>query len=173
MDRGDPDFDRLHLLHQAQAFFVTRATSNTHLRHVYSVPLDRGTGIICDQTVARTGTTSRKDYPKPLRCIRFKDPETSKALVFLTNNVTFPAPHRLRALQGALAVELFCKWITQHLRTTRFFGTSEHAMKSQGWIAVSIDVLAAIVKNRLNQEASRTRCHRFFSVTLHETMSLQ
>ena len=146
MDRGYLDFARLYVLHQAHAFFVTRAKSNTQLRRVYSAPVDRGTGIICDQTVALTGTTSRTDYPEHLRRIRFKDPKTGKALVFLTNNVTLPAATICALYKARWQVELFFKWIKQHLRIKRFFGTSENAVKSQIWIAVSVYVLVAIVK---------------------------
>ena len=173
MDRGYLDFARLYGLHQAHAFFVTRAKSNTQLRRIYSAPADRGTGIICDQTVALTGTTSRTDYPEHLRRIRFKDPETGKALVFLTNNFTVSAATICALYKARWQVELFFKWIQQHLRITRFFGTSEHAVKSQIWIAVSVYVLVAIVKKRLNLDASLYTLLQIFSVTLFEKMPLQ
>jgi len=173
MDRGYLDFARLYVVHQAHAFFVTRAKSNTQLRRVYSAPVDRGTGIICDQTVALTGTTSRTDYPEHLRRIRFKDPETGKALVFLTNNFTLPAATICALYKARWQVELFFKWIKQHLRIKRFFGTSENAVKSQIWIAVSVYVLVAIVKKRLNLDVSLYTLLQIFSVTLFEKMPLQ
>ncbi len=173
MDRGYLDFARLYALHQAQAFFVTRAKSNTRLRRVYSAPVDRSTGVICDQTVALTGVTSRKDYPEHLRRIRFKDPETGKTLVFLTNNFTLPAATICALYKARWQVELFFKWIKQHLRIKKFYGTSENAVKSQIWIAVSVYVLVAIVKKRLNLDASLYTLLQILSVTLFEKMPLQ
>ncbi len=173
MDRGYLDFARLYVLHQAQAFFVTRAKSNTRLRRIYSAPVDRGTGIICDQTVALTGATSRKDYPEHLRRIRFKDPATGKTLVFMTNNFTLPAATICALYKARWQVELFFKWIKQHLRIKKFYGNSENAVKSQIWIAVSIYVLVAIVKKRLNLDASLYTLLQILSVTLFEKMPLQ
>ena len=173
MDRGYLDFARLYLIHQAQAFFVTRAKSNTRLRRVYSAVVDRSTGIICDQTVALTGTTSRKDYPAHLRRIRFKDPETGKTLVFLTNNFTLPAATICALYKARWQVELFFKWIKQHLRIKKFYGNSENAVKSQIWIAVSVYVLVAIVKKRLNLDTSLYTLLQILSVTLFEKMPLQ
>jgi hypothetical protein len=173
MDRGYLDFARLYVLHQAQAFFVTRAKSNTQLKRVYSAAVDRGTGIICDQTVALTGVISRKDYPEHLRRIRFKDPETCKTLVFLTNNFILPAATICALYKARWQVELFFKWIKQHLRIKKFYGNSENAVKSQIWIAVSVYVLVAIVKKRLNLEASLYTLLQILSVTLFEKMPLQ
>ena len=173
MDRGYLDFTRLYLMHQAQAFFVTRAKSNTQLRRVYSATVDRSSGIICDQTVALTGTTSRKDYPEHVRRIRFKDPETGKTLTFLTNNLTVPAATICALYKARWQVELFFKWIKQHLRIKKFYGNSEHAVKSQIWIAVSVYVLVAIVKKRLNLDASLYTLLQIFSLTLFEKMPLQ
>ena len=173
MDRGYLDFDRLYVLHQAQAFFVTRAKSNARLRRVYSAPIDRSTGIICDQTVALTGVISRKDYPEHLRRIRFKDPKTGKTLVFLTNNFTFPAATICALYKARWQVELFFKWIKQHLRIKKFYGNSENAVKSQIWIAVSVYVLVAIVKKRLDLDASLYTLLQVLSVTLFEKMPLQ
>ena len=173
MDRGYLDFARLYLLHRAQAFFVTRAKSNTKLRRVYSAPVDRGTGIICDQTVVLTGTTSGKDYPEHLRRIRFKDPKTGKTLVFLTNNLTLPAATICALYKARWQVELFFKWIKQHLRIKKFYGNSENAVSSQIWIAVSVYVLVAIIKKRLNLEASLYTLLQILSVTLFEKMPLQ
>ena len=173
MDRGYLDFIRLYRMHQAQAFFVTRAKSNTKLRRVYSAKTDRSAGIICDQIIALTGTTSRKDYPEHLRRIRFKDPETGKTLVFLTNNFTLPAATICALYKARWQVELFFKWIKQHLRIKKFYGNSENAVKSQIWIAVSVYVLVAIVKKRLNLDVSLYTLLQILSVTLFEKMPLQ
>ena len=173
MDRGYLDFARLYQMHQAHAFFVTRAKSNTQLRRVYSAPVDRSTGIICDQTVALTGITSRKDYPDYLRRIRFKDPETGKTLVFLTNNFTLPAITICALYKRRWQVELFFKWIKQHLRIKKFYGNSENAVKSQIWIAMSVYVLVAIVRKRLNLGASMHTLLQILSLTLFEKMPLQ
>jgi len=173
IDRGYLDFARLYVLHQAQAFFVTRAKSNTKFQRVYSAAVDRSTGIICDQTIALTGVTSRKDYPEHLRRIRFKDPETGNTLVFLTNNFTLPAATICALYKSRWQVELFFKWIKQHLRIKKFYGTSENAVKSQIWIAVSVYVLVAIVKKRLNLDASLYTLLQILSVTLFEKMPLQ
>jgi hypothetical protein len=173
MDRGYLDFARLYLMHRTQAFFVTRAKSNTRLRRLYSAPVDRNTGIICDQTVALTGTTSHKDYPEYLRRIRFKDPETGKTLVFLTNNFTFSATTICALYKRRWQVELFFKWIKQHLRIKKFYGNSENAVKSQIWIAMSVYVLVAIVRKRLNLDASLYTLLQILSLTLFEKMPLQ
>jgi hypothetical protein len=173
MDRGYLDFGRLYLMHQTLAFFVTRAKSNTRFRRIYSAPVDRSTGIICDQTIALTGTISRKDYPEYLRRIRFKDPETGKTLVFLTNNFTVTAAAICALYKARWQVELFFKWIKQHLRIKKFYGNSENAVKSQIWIAVSVYVLVAIVKKRLNLDASLYTLLQILSVTLFEKMPLQ
>jgi hypothetical protein len=173
MDRGYLDFERLHAMHLAGAFFVTRAKSNTRLRRVYSAPVDRDTGIICDQTVALVGYYSHRDYPAHLRRIRFKDPETDKTLIFLTNNFTLPAATICALYKARWQVELFFKWIKQHLRIKKFYGTSENAVKSQIWIAVSVYVLVAIVKKRLNLDASLYTLLQILSLTLFEKMPIQ
>lgn len=173
MDRGYVDFERLHAMHQASAFFVTRAKSNTRLRRVYSAQVDRDTGIICDQTVALVGYYSRRDYPVHLRRIRFKDPESGKTLVFLTNNFALPAQTICALYKARWQIELFFKWIKQHLRIKKFYGTSENAVKSQIWIAVSVYVLVAIVKKRLNLDASLYTLLQIFSLTLFEKMPIQ
>ena len=173
MDRGYLDFSKLYMMHQAQAFFVTRAKSNTRVWRVYSAATDRSVGIICDQTVALTGTTSRKDYPEHLRRIRFKDSQTGKTLVFLTNNFVLPAATICALYKTRWQVELFFKWIKQHLRIKKFYGNSENAVKSQIWIAVSVYVLVAIVKKRLNLDASLYTLLQIFSLTLFEKMSIQ
>ena len=173
MDRGYLDFSRLYMMHQAQAFFVTRAKSNTRVRRVYSAAADRSVGIICDQAVALTATTSRKDYPEHLRRIRFKDSETGKTLVFLTNNFVLPAATICALYKARWQVELFFKWIKQHLRIKKFYGNSENAVKSQIWIAVSVYVLVAIVKKSLNLNASLYTLLQIFSLTLFEKMPIQ
>ena len=173
MDRGYLDFERLYLMDQALAFSVTRAKSNTRFRRVYSAPVDRSTGILCDQTVALTGTISRRNYPVHLRRIRFKDPETDKTLVFLTNNFTVTAATICALYKARWQVELFFKWIKQHLRIKKFYDHSENAVKSQIWIAVSVYVLVAIVKKHLNLDASLYTLLQILSVTLLEKMPLQ
>jgi transposase len=138
MDRGYIDFARLHTLHQAGAFFVTRAKSNLHAHRIYSAPTDRATGVLADQTIALDGPRTRQDYPVHLRRIRFRDAETAKTLVFLTNQTALPALTICDLYQSRWQVELFFKRIKQHLRIKRFYGTSENAVKTQIWIAVSV-----------------------------------
>jgi hypothetical protein len=174
MDRGYMDFERLHALHQAGAFFVTRAKSNLNARRVYSAATDRsGTGIICDQTIALNGHYSHLAYPTYLRRIRFNDPKSGKTLVFLTNNFALPATTICTLYKARWQVELFFKWIKQHLRIKKFYGVSENAVKSQIWIAVSVYVLVAIVKKRLHLEASLYTLLQVFSLTLFEKMPIQ
>jgi len=170
MDRGYLDFERLHVLHQAGAFFVTRAKSNLDARRLYSAPTDRASGIICDQTVALNGYYSRQHYPDHLRRIRLRDPESIRTLVFLSNQFALPAITICALYKARWHVELFFKWVKQHLRIKRFYGTSENAVKSQIWIAVSVYVLVAIVKKRLNLEASLYTLLQILSVTLFEKM---
>jgi hypothetical protein len=173
MDRGYVDFARLHVLHQAGAFFVTRAKSNLDAHRVYSAPVDRTAGVICDQTISLDGYLTRRDYPEHLRRIRFRDAETGKTLVFLTNQVTLPALTICALYKSRWQVELFFKWIKQHLRIKQFYGTSENAVKTQIWIAVSVYVLVAIVRKRLRLEASLYTLLQVFSVTVFEKMSIQ
>ena len=172
MDRGYVDFARLHVLHLAGAFFVTRAKSNMDAHRVYSAPTDRRTGIICDQTIALDGHYTSQHYPEHLRRIRFRDTETGKALVFLTNQFGLPATTICALYKSRWQVELFFKWIKQHLRIKRFFGTSENAVKTQIWIAVSVYVLVAIVKKRLALDASLYTLLQILSVTLFEKMPI-
>ena len=172
MDRGYIDFERLHRLHQAGSFFVTRAKSNLKAQRRYSHPVDRGTGLICDQTIVLTGFYSRQDFDTPLRRIRFKDPKTGKRLVFLTNHFALPAITITELYRCRWQVELFFKWIKQHLRIKVFFGTSENAVKSQIWIAVSVYVLVAIVKKRLNLSASLYEMLQILSLTMFERIPL-
>ncbi|MBL8426512.1 MAG: IS4 family transposase [Dechloromonas sp.] len=173
MDRGYVDFARLHRLHLAGAFFVTRAKSNLKAHRVYSAPTDRDTGILCDQTIALEGFYSKQDYPTYLRRVRFKDPETGKTLVFLTNQMSLPAATICALYKSRWQVELFFKWIKQHLRIKQFFGTSENAVKTQIWIAVSVYVLVAIIRKKLNIDASLYTLLQVLSLTLFEKMPLQ
>jgi transposase len=173
MDRAYVDFVRLYNLHLAGAFFVTRAKSNLNAHRVYSAKADRSTGILCDQTITLDGFYTQQDYPDHLRRIRFKDPETGKTLVFLTNNFTLPATTVCALYKSRWQVELFFKWVKQHLRIKRFYGTSENAVKSQIWIAVSVYVLVAIIKKRLNLDASLYTLLQILSVTLFEKMPIQ
>ena len=173
MDRGYVDFARLHRLHLAGAFFVTRAKSNLKAHRVYSAPTDRDTGILCDQTIALEGFYSKQDYPTYLRRVRFKDPETGKTLVFLTNQMSLPAATICALYKSRWQVELFFKWIKQHLRIKQFFSTSENADKTQIWIAVSVYVLVAIIRKKLNIDASLYTLLQVLSLTLFEKMPLQ
>jgi hypothetical protein len=168
MDRGYLDFARLYKMHQAGAFFVTRAKRGMDARRVYSTPTDRDTGVICDQRIALNGFYISKDYPEYLRRIRFKDPESGKTLVFLTNNTSLPALTIAALYKNRWQVELFFKWIKQHLRIKRFLGTSENAVKTQIWCAVSTYVLIAIVKKELHLDASLYTLLQILSVSVFE-----
>jgi len=172
MDRGYLDFSKLHSLSQALAFFVTRAKSNFKCRRLYSHPVDRTTGLICDQTILLTGFYSAKDYPDKLRRVKYHDIETDKILVFLTNNFTLPALTIAQLYKCRWQVELFFKWIKQNLRIKSFYGTSQNAVKTQIWIAVSIYVLVAIIKKRLNIKASLYTMLQILSVTAFDRMPL-
>jgi hypothetical protein len=172
MDRGYLDFERLYTMHQAGSFFVTRAKSNSKFRRLVSRVVDRSTGLICDQSVELTVFYSHQGYPDRLRRIRFKDPETAKTLVFLTNNFALPALTIGALYKSRWQVELFFRWIKQHLRIKRFFGTSENAVKSQVWIAVAVYVLVAIIRKRLNLEFSLHSMLQILSVTPFEKVSL-
>ena len=172
MDRGYVDFSRLYTLHQAGAFFVTRAKSPMDARRVYSATVDRTTGVICDQRVMLGGYYSAKKYPEHLRRIRFKDPESGKTLVFLTNNTALPALTICALYKSRWQVELFFKWIKQHLRIKKFLGTSENAVKTQVWCAVATYVLIAIVKKELHLNASLYTCLQILSVSVFEKTQL-
>jgi transposase len=169
MDRGYLDFQRLYELHQQQAFFVTRAKSNTAMRRLYSRAVDKETGLRCDQTVVLANFYARRDYPAHLRKVRFIDEETENRFVFLSNLFHAPALTVAKLYKMRWAVELFFKWIKQHLRIKVFFGTSENAVKTQIWTAVSVYVLAAIVKKRLHlDDRSLYTILQILSVTLFE-----
>ena len=168
MDRGYLDFGRLFAMHQAGAFFVTRAKRGIDAHPVYSMPIDRNTGIICDQRIVLDGFYVAKDYPEQLRRIRFKDPDSGKTLVFLTNNTALPALTIAALYKSRWQVELFFKWIKQHLRIKRFIGTSENAVKTQIWCAVATYVLIAIMKRELQLEASLYTMLQILSVSVFE-----
>lgn len=172
MDRGYLDYARLHRLSQATAFFVTRAKSNLKCRRLYSHPVDRSTGLICDQTVMLTVPKSAMDYPDKLRRVKYYDSETEKSLVFLTNNFTLPSLTICMLYRSRWQVELFFKWIKQNLRIKTFYGTSENAVKTQIWIAVSVYVLVAIMKKQLNIRASLYTILQVLSVSAFERIQL-
>lgn len=168
MDRGYIDYKRLFALHQAGAFFVTRAKETMDARRVYSSPSDRASGIICDQRVRLNGYYAQKHYPEHMRRIRYRDPETAKTLVFLTNNTALDAATICALYKCRWQVELFFKWIKQHLRIKRFLGTSENAVKTQIWAAIATYVLIAIVKKELEIEASLYTFLQILSVSIFE-----
>ena len=168
MDRGYVDFTRLYEIHQAGAFFVTRAKQGMDARRVYSSATQRDTGVICDQRVMLNGFYSAKAYPEHLRRVRFKDSSAGKTLVFLTNNTALPALTIAALYKSRWQVELFFKWIKQHLRIKRFLGTSENAVKTQIWCAVATYVLIAIVKKELQLDASLYTCLQILSVSVFE-----
>ncbi len=172
MDRGYLDFERLYRLHEAGSFFVTRAKSNFKAERRYSHAVDRASGLICDQTVILSGYYSHKGFPVPLRRIKFRDPKTGKRLIFLTNQFVLPALSIADLYRCRWQVELFFKWIKQHLRIKAFFGTSENAVKTQIWIAISVYVPVAIVKKRLNLPLTLYENLQILSLTLCEKIPL-
>jgi transposase len=172
MDRGYLDFDRLYLLNLFHAFFIIRAKSNLQFRRLYSHPIDKSTGLRCDQTIVLTGINSAEYYPEHLRRVRFFDKETDKNLIFLSNNFILPAYVIAQLYKCRWQIELFFKWIKQHLRIKSFYGTSENAVKTQVWIAVSIYVLVAIIKKRLNLDMSLYTFLQILSVTEFEKISI-
>ena len=173
MDRGYLDFERLYALDQAGGFFVTRAKRNLDARRVYSAKVDRSTGLISDQAIALNGHYAAKHYPAHIRRIRYRDPETSKVLVFLTNQFALPALTICALYKCRWQVELFFKWIKQHLRIKRFYGTSENAVRTQIWIAISVYVLVAIIKKQLKLDSSLHTLLQVLSLTLFEKLPLQ
>ena len=172
MDRGYMDFFRLHRIHLAGAFFVTRARSDQRVRRVYSRPADKPSGIMVDQLVSLEVFRTHRGYPSHLRRIRFHDPETGRRLVFLTNQFTLPAKTICALYKSRWRVELFFKWIKQHLRIKAFYGTTENAVKTQIWIAVSVYLLVAIIKKRLQLPGSLYTFLQVLSVTLFEKMPI-
>jgi len=168
MDRGYIDFMRLYTLHLYGAFFVIRAKSNMSFRRLYSYPVDKSTGLKCDQTIVLTGVDTSVDYPEKLRRIKYYDTDTHKKFNFLTNNFTIPAMTVAQLYKQRWQIELFFKWIKQHLRINSFFGTSENAVKTQIWIAITVYVLVAIIKKRLNLDISLYTFLQILSVSVFE-----
>jgi hypothetical protein len=168
MDRGFIDYARLHRFQEVGAFFVIRAKSNLHARRRYSHPVDRSSGLRSDQTVILSNFYAHKGFPEPLRRVRIKDLQTGKSLVVLTNNFALPALTITTLYRCRWQIELFFKWIKQHLRIKAFFGTSENAVKTQIWIALSVYVLVAIVKKRFKLDASLYELLQILSLTLFE-----
>jgi hypothetical protein len=168
MDRGYLDFARLYKLHLASAFFVTRAKKRFDFQRLYSQPVDRTSGVICDQIVMLVNPVPRQGYPEKLRRIRYLDAQTNQRLVFLTNNFSLPPLTIAQLYRSRWQVELFFKWIKQHLRIKNFYGTSENALRTQIWIAISVYLLVAIVKKELHLDGSLYRMLQICSVTLFE-----
>jgi hypothetical protein len=171
-DRGYLDFARLYKIHQAGAFFIIRAKSNFRFRRIYSQPIDKAKGVQADQIIKLRGFYARKDYPERLRRVRYFDPEKKKRLIFITNNFTLPAFVVAELFRCRWKIELFFKWIKQHLRIKAFYGTSENAVKTQIWIAITVYVLVAIVKKRLNLDISLYTMLQILSVSLFEKTPL-
>ena len=172
MDRSYADCARFYTLHRAGAFFVTRAESAIDARRVYSTPTDRTTGVCSDQQVMLDGDYSARKYPEHLRSVRFKEPESGKTLIFLTNNTALPALTIAAPCMSRWQVELFFKRIKQHLRIKHFLGNSENAVKTQVWCAVATYVLIAIVKKELQLDASMYTCLQILSVSAFEKTQL-
>jgi len=172
MDRGYVDFTRLYNMHLAGAFFVTRDKSNLKYQRRYSRGVDKSTGLRCDQTIFLTGVDTSEYYPQTLRRVKYHDSKTEKTFNFLTNNFVIPAITVADLYRNRWQVELFFKWIKQHLRIKSFFGTSENAVKTQVWIAISVYVLVAIIKKRLKLEASLYNILQILSATIFERMPL-
>jgi hypothetical protein len=173
MDRGYMNFARLNRFTESQASFVIRAKRDLRFQRRYSHPVDRSTGLICDQTVVLTVPLSAQGYPAPLRRIRFKDPKSGKRLVFLTNNFTLPALTITELYRRRWEIEIFFKWIKQHLRIKAFYGTSENAVKTQIWIAISTYLLVAILKKRLDLKQSLYTILQILSISLFEKIPIQ
>jgi len=172
MDRGYLDFGRLHRIDQERAFFLTRAKSNFQFRRLSSHPVDKNSGIQCDQTVGLKGAAVRKTYPGAMRRVRYLDPERGKRLVFLTNNFALPAATIAQLYRCRWKVELFFKWIKQHLRIKAFYGTNENAVRTQVWIAIAVYVLVAIMKKELNLSHSLYTILQILDTTILENMPI-
>lgn len=172
MDRGYLDFARLYNLTLCLAFFVIRSKTNLKFQRMYSHPIDKSTGLMCDQTIVLSNSDSAKDYPEKLRRVRYYDAENQKNLTFLTNNFTLPAITIALLYKSRWQIELFFKWIKQHLRIKAFYGTSENSVKSQIWIAISVYVLVAIIKKRLKLDMSLYTILQILSITLFEKVPI-
>jgi len=171
-DRGYVDFKRLFRLHQSGAFFVTRIKQGIRFRVVESRPVDKESGVICDQTIRLTGTTSSKNYPERLRRIKYRDPDTGKALVFMTNNFLLSAKMIAELYKQRWQVELFFKWIKQHLRIKAFYGYSENAVRTQLWIAVAVYCLLAIIKKDLGADRELHEIQEILSASIFRKMPI-
>jgi hypothetical protein len=172
LDRGYLNFSRLFTLHRASAFFVVRSKANVRYRRLYSHPVDKSTGLRSDQTVVLEIYKAAKDYPEKLRRIRFFDEENKNYLIFITNNFALPALTIAQLYKCRWQIELFFKWIKQHLRIKAFYGTSENAVKTQIWIAISVYVLIAIIKKRLNIKLDLYMILQIFSITIFEKVPI-
>ena len=172
MDRGYVDFTRLYRLHQSKAFFVTRAKRHLQFAVVKSNPVDRTTGLICDQTIRLTGANTRKGYPEYLRRISYRDPDTGRVLVFLTNDFDLPALMIAKLYKQRWQVELFFKWIKQHLRIKRFYGYSENAVRTQIWIAVAVYCLLTIIKKEVGGDRDLHEIQEILSVSVFQKMPI-
>ena len=172
MDKAYLDYTRLYSLHQNAAYFVTRAKTNTQLKRLYSSPVDKSTGLRCDQIVTLTGYYTKKAYPDKLRRIKYYDSENDLRLVFLTNHLNLSAKTIADLYQSRWQIELFFKWIKQHLKIKSFYGTSENAVKTQIWIAITVYVLVAIIKKRLKIEHSLYTILQILSVSIFEKMPI-
>jgi IS4 transposase len=172
LDRGYLDFARLFRIQQERAFFITRTKSNFQFCRVYSAPVKKNLGIICDQTVELTGFYSAQHYPEKLRRIRYHDSETETQLTFLTNNFSLAATTIAKLFRNRWQIELFFKWVKQHLHIKAFYGTSPNAVKTQIWTAIATYVLVAVIKKRLNIEMSLYNILQILSITLFEKSPL-
>lgn len=172
MDRGYVDYKRLYKIHTSGAFFVTRAKDNMNYRRLYSNPKDAGNGIIYDQEIMLNNHYAAKDYPEKMRRIKFKDKETGKVLIFLTNNFQLKATDIAQLYKHRWKIELFFKWIKQHLKVKSFWGQSENAVKTQVWIAISVYVLVAIAKKRFMLKQSLYEILQILSISIFERMPI-
>ena len=172
MDRAYLDFERLFWLHQCSSFFVVRSKVNTKLRRLYSMPVDKSSGLRCDQIVVPTGFYTKKAYPEKLRYVKFFDPENQQRIRLLTNQFTLPAITIADLYRCRWQVEIFFRWIKEHLRIKSFYGTSENAVKTQIWIAISVYVLVAIIKKKVKTDLSLYTILQIFSITLFEKMPI-
>ena len=172
MDRGYLDYQRLYKIHTSEAFFVTRAKDNMNYRRLYSHPKDIAAGVIYDQTIKVNNYYASKDYPEKMRRIKFKDDDTGKILIFLTNNFHLKAKEIAQLYKHRWKIELFFKWIKQHLKIKSFWGLTENAVKTQVWIAVSVYVLVAIAKKRFMLQQSLYEILQVLSISIFEKMPI-
>jgi len=172
MDRGYVDYKRLYKIHQTEAFFVTRAKDNMNYRRLYSHPIDKTKGVLCDQTVMLNGYYAAKDYPQKMRRIKFKDEQTGKTFIFLSNNVHLAANEIALLYKHRWGIEMFFKWIKQHLKIKSFWGQSENAVKTQVWIAVSVYTLVAIAKKRFMLQQSLYEILQILSISIFEKIPI-